>query len=152
MTNTKNHALLPDQKVLAVTIGLQESISGVHTPQEAARLLEVILTPQEIRTIAIRLRIMKMLRAGHNYVSIQQELCVSPGTIARVQLNLEHAQDAPKRGSKARAEKAAYQNKQGPDHSKKPAYSTRSKYEEWQWPAEAVTSIVRAISETRKRR
>lgn len=89
MANTRNHAYLSDQQVLNLTIGLCETFSGATSVEDTASLLLKLMSPQELRTLIIRLRVQKMLLEGATYASIKQELHVSSGTIARMKLLLE---------------------------------------------------------------
>ncbi len=154
MSNTKNHAHLPDQKMLTIVIGLCVEIAEAKTAYEAAELLTALLTPQEARTIAIRLKIRKMLKQGCGYDHIRSDLSVSAGTISRVKLIMEEMDRQPR------------QPRQKPDISglvtlnnspKGPAASGSSAnrkrtgaYEEGRWPIEVLGNLLRVLFEKDK--
>lgn len=66
-----------------------EAFVAIKNLEEAASFLKDLLGRQEIEMLAKRLRIAKLLLEGKKYGEIQEELRVSHGTIARVNLWLE---------------------------------------------------------------
>ncbi len=63
---------------------LCQSMTQVHKPEEAAKFLTDLLSPQEVEMIAKRLEIAKLLIEGLTYQEIKDSLKVGMGTIARV--------------------------------------------------------------------
>lgn len=61
-----------------------ESILKLKSPQEARRFLRDLLTEDEIRMIAARWRVAKMLDAGKSYRQIEEKTGLSSRTIARI--------------------------------------------------------------------
>jgi uncharacterized protein YerC len=146
MANTTNHAYLPDQKILALIIGLCEEIKTAGSTTDAADLLANLLTPQEIRMIAIRLRIKEMLDGGMGYIAIREELGVSLGTISRVRLGQEHLDKRPRSTGSPR--------KKTPDHplaTRSQANTSLSgpmgKYSSLGWPIHFLAAAIKEITE-----
>ncbi len=65
-------------------LALCHAIAEMKKPEESAKLLTDLLSPQELEMIAKRLEIAKLLIEGNNYENIQSRLKVSPVTIARI--------------------------------------------------------------------
>ncbi len=151
MVNTINHARLSDQKVLALLVGLYESVAKSNSPHLAANLLAILLTPQELRTTAIRLRIIQMLEAGYQYKSIQRELHVSSGTVARIRLALEHGSASRSLRGGATPDIDIEQSRVNRNRTYGRSGQRHGKYAEWLWPAEVITSIVKGISQAKKK-
>jgi len=66
-----------------------QALVVIKKPQEAAEFIKDLLGDQEMEMLAKRLKIAKLLLEGENYSEICQELKVSNGTIARVNLWLK---------------------------------------------------------------
>ena len=66
-----------------------EAFVAIKNIEEAASFLKDLLGKQEIEMLAKRLKIAKLLLEGKRYEEIQEELKVSHGTIARVNLWLK---------------------------------------------------------------
>lgn len=67
-----------------VVFDLVQAIVQAQSMQEVALFLQDLLTKKEIKTLAKRLRIAKLLLAGMTYETIQENIHVSHGTIAKV--------------------------------------------------------------------
>lgn len=65
-------------------LALCQAIAEMKKPEEAAKLLVDLLSPQEVEMVAKRLEIARLLSGGNNYEIIQDKLKVSPVTIARI--------------------------------------------------------------------
>lgn len=65
-------------------LALCQAISQMKKPEEAAKLLTDLLSPQETEMIAKRLEIAKLLIVGKTYEEIRGELKVGFSTIARI--------------------------------------------------------------------
>lgn len=65
-------------------LALCDAIVKMKKPEEAAKLISDLLSPQELEMIAKRLEIAKLLIEGHNYEYIRGVLKTGASTIARV--------------------------------------------------------------------
>lgn len=65
-------------------LALCDAIVKMKKPEEAAKLISDLLSPQELEMIAKRLEIAKLLIEGHNYQYIRGVLKTGASTIARV--------------------------------------------------------------------
>lgn len=148
MANTKNHALLPDQKIFALIIGLCDEISKTDSSKEAASLLASLLTPQEIRMLSIRLQIRKMLLDKKGYQHIKDELGVSAGTISRVRLSLEHIDKRP-RLDKPTLEDASHKSRIGQTTKSRRPKGPLAKYSSGANPVNLLATVLREIAEKR---
>ncbi len=149
MSNTKNHAHLSDQKMLTIVIGLCVGIAKAKTAYDAAELMTAILTPQETRTIAIRLKIREMLKKGCGYDHIKSDLSVSTGTISRVKLTMEQMDRRPKHTEGKPDVSGILRNDQSSDSGSgnarvKPSHK-HVPYEEGMWPIELLGNLFRAV-------
>ncbi|MDL2258324.1 YerC/YecD family TrpR-related protein [Eubacteriales bacterium OttesenSCG-928-K08] len=70
--------------------GLFEAVLFLETEEECYRFFEDICTVTEIRAIAQRLAVAKLLRAGVTYQEIAQRLGASTATISRVNRALSY--------------------------------------------------------------
>ena len=82
---------LSKEKSQDMVIDLCEAIAATRNSREAADLLTDILGKQELEMVAKRLRVAELLLDGCKYEEITDELKVSPGTIARVQIWLQNS-------------------------------------------------------------
>jgi uncharacterized protein YerC len=146
MANTKNHANLPDQKIFALIIGLCEEVKATNSTIDAANLLASLLTPQEIRMIAIRLRIREMLENNSGYMDIRAELGVSLGTISRVKLGLEHLDKRPRSDRSAREDSSVITRNKNNNRSLGLS-GPMTKYSSSGWPVQLLASAIREIIE-----
>ncbi len=67
-----------------IMIGLCQALCVLNTPDEIAKALTDLLTPNEVEAIAKRLQIAEMLVQGGDYREIRGKLKVGFSTIARV--------------------------------------------------------------------
>lgn len=58
-------------------------ITGISTPELAAKFLRDILTPQELETIALRWQIVKLLHRGFSQRKVAKKLGVSLCKVTR---------------------------------------------------------------------
>lgn len=65
-------------------LALCDAIVKMRNPEEAAKLISDLLSPQELEMIAKRLEIAKLLIEGHNYEYIRGVLKAGASTIARI--------------------------------------------------------------------
>ena len=68
-----------------------DSLASLQTPGEVGKLLEDICTPQEIRTIAQRLAVAKLLSEERVYAEITKITGASTATISRVRRSMEQS-------------------------------------------------------------
>lgn len=83
--------MLPADKKQKVLLELCYALAMVKSLSEVAKLLGDLLSEQEIQMIAKRLQIAKLLLSDKTYVEICDEIKVSQGTVARVNLWLQQA-------------------------------------------------------------
>jgi uncharacterized protein YerC len=146
VANTKNHAFLSDQKIFALIIGLCEEIKTASSTTDAADLLANLLTPQEIRMIAIRLRIKEMLKSGLGYMDIHKELGVSLGTISRVKLGQEYLDKRPR--SSVSKQKTVPDSTPNTKHrNNRPTPGPMAKYSSLGWPIHLIAAVIKEVSE-----
>lgn len=91
MTKFERIPKLNQKQRQELIISLCQAFSSLHKPEEAAKFLTDLLSPQEIEMLAKRLEIARALADGYTYDQIRSDLKVSYGTIARVNtwLNLQ---------------------------------------------------------------
>ena len=87
---------LSKEKVLDLTFDLINVFSLAKTPSESADLLKDILTADEIKDIAKRIRIAKMLIAGESQREIANSLHCSLATITKVSIWLQASESGLK--------------------------------------------------------
>lgn len=69
---------------------LYKAILSLKTEDECAKFLEDLCTPQELQSIAQRLKVAEMLHSGKNYNAIVEETSASTATISRVNKTLTY--------------------------------------------------------------
>lgn len=69
---------------------LYKAILSLKNEDECAKFLEDLCTPQELQSIAQRLKVAEMLRGGKKYNSIVEETSASTATISRVNKTLTY--------------------------------------------------------------
>ncbi|MDE7399950.1 MAG: hypothetical protein K2N06_10545 [Oscillospiraceae bacterium] len=69
---------------------LYKAILSLKNEDECAKFLEDLCTPQELQSIAQRLKVAEMLRCGKNYNAIVEETSASTATISRVNKTLTY--------------------------------------------------------------
>ncbi|MDR3344656.1 MAG: TrpR-like protein YerC/YecD [Oscillospiraceae bacterium] len=67
------------------------AVASLNTANDAQKLLEDICTPQEIRTIAQRLAVAKLLSEERVYADIANITGASTATISRVRRSMEQS-------------------------------------------------------------
>lgn len=75
---------------------LFDAILALENKEECYRFFEDIATIGEIKTLAQRLEVARMLRAGHTYDKITARTGVSTATISRVKKYLHYGSDGYK--------------------------------------------------------
>jgi TrpR-related protein YerC/YecD len=76
---------------------LLRALLTLETPDEAYALLLDLCTVREIREMAQRLEVAKMLAAGEHYTAIQEATGASATTISRVSKSLNYGADGYRR-------------------------------------------------------
>ena len=74
-------------------LNLCYALCTLRSPEEVAKLITDLFTPQEVDVVAKRLRIAELLVNGSEYLAIKEELKVGNSTIARVNTWLNLAGD-----------------------------------------------------------
>lgn len=69
---------------------LYKAILSLKTENECEKFLEDLCTPQELQSIAQRLKVAEMLHDGKKYNSIVEETSASTATISRVNKTLTY--------------------------------------------------------------
>lgn len=101
-------------------------VADLQTPEEAILFIRDLLSKQEIRMLAKRLKIAKMLMDGGKYSDIAEELKVSAGTIARINLWLSQSGEGFR---------LALMKKHATDEPIKPSWSgIKRKFPIYYWP------------------
>lgn len=80
---------LPEWKEYDLVFDLLNALAIAKDPTTVALLLRDLLTPREVRNVAKRLQIAKMLMGGETYEDIADHLKCSMGTVAKVKIWLE---------------------------------------------------------------
>lgn len=91
MAKYTKYQALPVDKKQKVLLELCYALAMVKSLSDVAKLLGDLLSEQEIQMIAKRLQIAKLLLNDKTYVEICDEIKVSQGTVARVNLWLQQA-------------------------------------------------------------
>jgi len=84
MAKFTNPSKISKEEKEKLLIFLCEAICNIKNPTEAAKFLGDILSSQEAKMIAKRLKIAQMLIEGKKYAEISYDLKVSANTISRV--------------------------------------------------------------------
>lgn len=145
VANSKNHAYLSDQEILSIVIGLCEKISGTSSVQDAIDMLSILFTPQEIRMVAIRLRICELILLDYSYKEISTILHVSGATISRTRFSMETHNIRPTEMPGAEFKQPADYNK--PYRRSQKAYT--GAYREVFWPIETLGNVLQKYFESR---
>lgn len=69
---------------------LFEAILTLKTVEECYRFFDDLCTVNEVKALAVRLEVARMIRAGYTYQKIEQETGASTATISRVKRCLEY--------------------------------------------------------------
>lgn len=75
---------LSQKQKLEFLFDLVNAFSIVRTPTDTANFIQDVLTANEIRNLAVRLRIAKLLLSGKTYQEIGEETKTSSATITKV--------------------------------------------------------------------
>jgi TrpR-related protein YerC/YecD len=75
---------------------LCRALLGLRNPEECYRFLEDLCTINEIKTLAARLEVARLLSAGKTYDEIERSTGASSATISRVRRFLEYGADGYK--------------------------------------------------------
>ena len=123
-------------------------LANIKQPKEAVQFIRDLMSEQEARMFAKRLKIVALLLSGKNYSEISQGLKVSSSTIARVNAWLQEGGEGY-RLMIARL-KARRNNEQcSPDiHSDFP--SIRRRYPAYYWPQALLEAVVSSASKRQK--
>ncbi len=78
------------------TDGLFEAILLLENAEECYNFFEDICTVSEIKAMAQRLEVAKMLKAGHTYTDISEKTGASTATISRVNRCYHYGEDGYK--------------------------------------------------------
>ena len=87
---SKRQGLKPKEEIELV-VEFCHAIASLNNADDAALFLRDLLSKNEIRMIAKRLKIARMLFEGSKYEGIEEALRVSPATIARVNIWLNQS-------------------------------------------------------------
>ena len=68
---------------MAKTSGLMKAIAEINDPEKVANLLDEILTPNEMKDLLLRWKLMEMLKSGISQRKIASQLGVSLCKITR---------------------------------------------------------------------
>lgn len=79
-----SQAYIEAKRLNHFTANLWNVITLIESREEAVIFLKELLTPTEVRMLAKRVQIAKMLLEGHSYETIRAHVRVSDGTIAAV--------------------------------------------------------------------
>ena len=79
-----------------LTDQLCKALVALETEQEACEFLEDVATVNEIRALAQRLEVARLLDDGYTYPQILQQAGASTATISRVRKSLEYGEDGYK--------------------------------------------------------
>lgn len=132
-------------------LNLCYALCTLKSPEEVAKLITDLFTPQEVEVVAKRLRIAEMLVEGSDYLSIKNELKVGNATITRVNTWLNLAGDGFKmvfsRKKKPKAEES--------ESEIYDPYSWRNvkrRYTSSFWPQLLLEEIMRSSDENEKKK
>ncbi len=109
-------------------------VADLQTSEEAVLFVRDLLSKQEVRMLAKRLKIARMLMRGEKYSDIAAELKVSSGTIARVNLWLHQS------GEGFRL--ALLRTKENSEPSKPSWSGMKRKYPMYYWPEILLKEII----------
>lgn len=88
---------MTDQEREAMVRELADAFARLGDPATASDFIHAILTPRELEKIALRWRLVKLLREGHSQRRIAEELGVSLCKITRGSRELKHGSDGFRR-------------------------------------------------------
>ena len=141
---------LPKKEVEKILYQLCVAISGFHDPKDVAEFLGDLLSFQESEMIAKRLKIAESLIGEKSYEDIQEELKVSPGTIARVQEWLKISGNGYRRAVERVKKNGVIKDEAGSNF--KNWSMTKRKYPMYYWPEILLENIIQGSSAREKKR
>ena len=125
------------------------AISGMKTPEEAAELLQDLLSYQESEMIAKRLKIAEYLSKGISYEEIKESLGAGYGTIARVQEWLIISGKGY-RGAIGRMKGAGDAGEKSFSKKEDALFSIKKRYPMYYWPEAVLENIVKTMNKKQK--
>ncbi len=130
-----------------LVLDLINAIVGAKNIADAAFFLQDLLTKSEMRMLAKRLRIAKLLLAGLTYQDIQMQLHVSHSTVAKIAVWLSEKGD----GFRATIKKLPKQKTE--EASRLSEWdSLKRKYSLYFWPELLLQEIVKSANNRQKQR
>ena len=132
-------------------LNLCYALSTLKSPEEVAKLITDLFTPQEVDMVSKRLRIAEMLTQGMDYFSIKEELKVGYSTIARVNTWLNLAGDGFKMVLLRKKKPQEIED----EMEKYDPYSWRNvkrRYTSSFWPQLLLEEIMKASDENEKKK
>jgi TrpR-related protein YerC/YecD len=136
----------------AIVVDLFLGMTAVDNSDEAELVLRDLMSEQEIRNMARRLRIAVMLVCGCSYAEINRSIGSAPATIASVNRWLDCRGDGYRliieRLGDAAEIKRIVRSSLGDGRAEYRQRNTKSrhgKYAEWFWPAEVIQAVVHGL-------
>lgn len=146
MAKFHNPPRLSKEEADALILHFCGALASVKNPEEAARFLKDLISPQEAEMLAKRLKIAEFLLAGHKYSFIEDSLKVSPITIARVGEWLKYSGDGYRMIiERVKKEKANFDRKQIT-----PLRELKRKYPMYYWPQIVLDEIIKNSNRQQK--
>jgi len=121
------------------------AISGMDTPEDAAELLQDLLSPQESEMLAKRLKIAEYLSKEISYEEIKDKLGAGYGTISRVQEWLMVSGNGYRKAI-SRMKKITIEEKNTIIQEDESAFSLKKKYPLYYWPEIVFENIVKTMN------
>ena len=148
LQKTKRLEKLSKQDQEELIIDLVNAIVGAKSIGDAALFLQDLLTKSEMKMLAKRLRIAKLLLAGMTYEEIEKQLHVSHSTVAKIGVWLSERGDGFRRVierlPKDKGEKSLN------EYSEWDTF--KRKYSLYFWPELLLEEIVKSASDRQKLR
>lgn len=131
-----------------LVMDLVNALVQAQTLNEVALFLQDLLTKSEMKTLAKRLRIGKLLLAGMTYQEIEKDLHVSHGTVAKIAAWLAERGD----GFRKIIEKLPKQKEEERWFEKSEWDSIKRRYSLYFWPELLLEEIVKNSNQKQKER
>lgn len=143
---------LNKQKRQELIISLCEALTSIRKPEEAAKFLTDLLSPQELQMLAKRLEIAKALVEGFTYEEIKSDLKVGMGTIARVNtwLNLQ-GEGFKLVISRTRKRKKIYEHSDDEIYDPLSWYNIKRRYSKYYWPELLLEELIKKSDQKQKK-
>jgi len=132
----------------SLVLELVNAIAQANDIQEAALFLQDLLTQQEMKTLAKRLRIAKYLLSGMTYEEIEQDIHVSHGTIAKIAAWLSDRGD----GFRKIIEKLPHNQKEEAWYERSEWNTFKRRYSLYFWPELLLEEILKNAKQKQKDR